>query len=115
MATLLPHLLAYDPEKRLLVIQDRGEQHQGAPVEAIIRGAGSRLERKPQPAYSPELNPPERLGKWWRRVVTYNHWCATRGEPIEAVRNFFRYLAGVKDQGPRLCGLKTPKSLVASL
>jgi hypothetical protein len=31
------------------------------------------------------------------------------------MRNFFRYLAGVKDQVQRLCGLKTPESLVASL
>jgi hypothetical protein len=39
-ATFLRHLLAYYPEKRLLVIHDRGEQHKGAPVEAIIRDAG---------------------------------------------------------------------------
>jgi hypothetical protein len=114
-ATFLQHLLAYYPEKRLLVIHDRGEQHKGAPVEAIIRDAGGRLELTPQPAYSPELNPQERIWKWLRRVVTHNHWFATLGEQIEAMRNFFRYLAGVKDQVQRLCGLKTPESLVASL
>jgi hypothetical protein len=114
-ATFLPHLLADSPETRVLMSHDRGEQHKGAPVEAIIRDAGGRLERKPQPAYSPELYPPERIWKWWRRVVSHNHWFATLGEPIEAMRNFFRYLAGVKDQGQRLCRLKTPESLVASL
>ena len=36
-------------------------------------------------------------------------------ERIEAIRNFFRYLAGVKAQMQRLCGLKTPESLMASL
>jgi hypothetical protein len=36
-------------------------------------------------------------------------------ERIEAIRNFFRYLAGVKAQVQRLCGLKTPESLMASL
>jgi hypothetical protein len=70
---------------------------------------------KPQPAYSPELNPQERLWKWLRRVVTHNHWFATLREQIDAIRNFFRYLAGVKAQVRRLCGLKTPESLVASL
>src|SRR5688572_1851999 len=114
-AIFLPHLLAYDPEQRLLVIHDRGAQHTGAPVEAILRDAGGRLELKPQPAYSPELHPRERIWKWWRRVVTHNHWFATLGEPIEAMRNFFRYLAGVKAQVQRRCGLKTPASLVASL
>jgi transposase len=114
-ATFLPHLLAYDPEKRLLVIHDRGEPHKGAPVAAIIRHAGGRLVLTPQPAYAPERNPQERLWKWVRRVVTHNPWCATLGEQSEAIRNFFRYLAAVQDQVRRLCGLKTPESFVGSL
>ena len=114
-ATFLQHLLADDPGKRLLVIHDRGEPHKGAAVEAIIRDAGGRLERTPQPADSPALNPQARSWEWGRRVVTHNHGCATLGEPIEAVRNFFRYLAGVQDPVQRLGGLKTPESLVASL
>jgi hypothetical protein len=101
-ASFLQHLLAYYPEKRLLVIHDRGEPHQGAPVEAIIRDAGGRLGLKPQPAYSPELNPQERIWKRLCRVVTHNHWFATLGEPIEAMRHYFRYLAGVKDQVQQL-------------
>jgi hypothetical protein len=68
-----------------------------------------------QPASSPELNSPERSWKWRRRVVTHNHWFATLTEHIEAIRNFFRYLAGVKDQVRQLCGFKIPDSLVASL
>jgi transposase len=114
-AQFLQHLLAYYPRKRLLVIHDRGEQHKGAPVEAAIQEAGGRLMLKPQPAYSPELNPQERIWKWLRRVVTHNHWFATLREHIEAIRHFFRYLAGVKDQVRRLCGFKTSDSLVASL
>jgi hypothetical protein len=112
-AQFLQHLLRYHPGKRLLVIHDRGEQHKGAPVEAIIREAGGRLVLKPQPAYSPELNPQERIWKWLRRVVTHNHWFETLHEQIDAIRNFFRYLAGVKYQVQQLCGLKTPESLVA--
>jgi transposase len=114
-AQFLQHLLAYYPRKCLLVIHDRGEQHKGAPVEATVHNAGGRLVLKPQPAYSPELNPQERIWKWLRRVVTHNHWFATLREQIEAIRNFFRYLAGVKDQVRQLCGFKNPKSLVASL
>jgi transposase len=114
-AHFLQHLLAYHPGKRLLVIHDRGEQHKGAPVEAIVLEAKGRLVLKAQPAYSPELNPQERIWKWLRRVVTHKHWFATLTEQIEAVRNFFRYLSGVKEQVRHLCGLKTPDSLVASL
>ena len=97
-APFLQHLCAYDPRKRLLVIHDRGEQHQGAPVEATVHNAGGRLVLKPQPAYSPERNPQERIGQWWRRVVTHHHWCATLRERIEALRHVFRYPAGVKEQ-----------------
>jgi transposase len=114
-AQFLPHVLAYHPGKRLLVIHDRGAQHQGAPVEAIVREAKGRLGLQAQPASSPELNPQERVWKWLRRVVTHNHWFATLAEQIEAIRNFFRDLAGVKDQVRQLCGFKTPGSLVASL
>ena len=114
-APFLEHLLAYHPGKRLLVIHDRGEQHQGAPVEAVVQKAQGRLVLQAQPAYSPELNPQERIWKWLRRVVTHNHWFATLKEQIEAIRNVFRYLAGVKDQVRQLCGFKTPDSLVASL
>ena len=81
----------------------------------MIRDTGGRRELTPQPAYSPELNPQERIWKWWRRVVPHTHWFATLGEPIAALRHFFRYLAGVKEQGQRLWGLKTQESLVASL
>jgi transposase len=115
VAQFLRHLLAYHPGKRLLVIHDRGAQHRGAAVEDIIRESNGQLMLKPQPAYSPELNPQERIWTWLRRVVTHHHWFATLREPVEAIRHFFRTLAGVKAQVQRLCSLKTPESLVASL
>ena len=114
-ARFLQHLLAYYPRKHLLVIHDRGAQHKGAPVEAIVQKAGGRLVLKPQPAYSPELNPQERIWKWLRRVVTHNHWFAALTEQVDAIRNFYRYLAGVKEQVRHLCGFKNPESLVVSL
>jgi transposase len=108
-------LVAYYPGKRLLVIHDRGAHHRGAAVEEVVREACGQLVLKAQPAYSPALHPQERIWKWLRRVVTHNHCFATLQEQIEAVRNFFRYLARVKDQVRRLCGFKIPDSLVASL
>jgi hypothetical protein len=114
-APFLQPLLVDHPGQRLLVIHDRGEQPQGAPVEARVRDAQGRLVRKAQPASSPELHPQERIWKWWRRVVTHHHWCATRTEPMEAIRHVFRSLAGVKDQVRWRCGRKTPASFVASL
>jgi hypothetical protein len=64
--------------------------------------ADGQLVLKAQPAYSPELNPQERIRKWLRHVVRHNHWFATLREQIEAIRNFFWYLAGVKGQVQQL-------------
>jgi DDE superfamily endonuclease len=88
-AQFLQHLVVYYPGKRLLVIHDRGAQHKGADIEEVVHEAAGRLVLKPQPAYSPELNPQERIWKWLRHLVTHNHWFATLREQIEAIRNFF--------------------------
>ena len=84
-------------------------------LEEVVHEAAGRLVLKPQPAYSPELNPQERIWKWLRCVVTHHHWFATLREQIDAIRNFFRYLAGVQDQVRQRCGLKNPRSFIALL
>jgi hypothetical protein len=114
-ATFLRQLLTYYRDKRLLVIHDRAGQHKGAPVEAICHEPDGRLALAPQPAYSPELNPEERIWKWMRRVVTHNHWFKTLQEEIQAIRDFFCYLAGRQGEVRQLCAIKIPKSLVALL
>jgi len=70
---------------------------------------------KPQPAYSPELNPEERIWKWMRRVVPHNHWFETLQGEIRALHDFFCHLAGRKEQVRQLCAIKTPESLLALL
>jgi Winged helix-turn helix len=52
-AQFLAHLLTDHPGKRLLVVHDRGEQHKGAPVEAVVQEAQGRLVLQAQPASSP--------------------------------------------------------------
>jgi hypothetical protein len=111
----LRHLLTYYRDKRLLVIHDRAEQHKGATVEALLEEVAGRLVLKPQPASSPELNPEERMWKWMRRVVTHNHWFETLQEALQAIQNFFCYLARRREEVRRLCALKIPESLVALL
>ena len=114
-AGFLRQLLRSYRDQPLLIIHDRAHQHQGAAVEAVRTQADGRLMLEPQPAYSPELNPEERIWKWMRRVVTHNHWFATLQEEIQAIQNFFCYLAGRKAEVRRLCAIKTPESLVALL
>jgi transposase len=55
------HLMAYDPGKRLPVIHDWGAQHKGSCIAEVVREARGQLVLKARPAYSPELNPQERI------------------------------------------------------
>jgi transposase len=109
-ARFLRRLLRYYRGKRLLVIHDRAAQHKGRPIDTVVQDAERRLILMPQPAYSPELNPQERMWKWLRRVVTHNHWFETLNEQVQAIRDFFCYVAGVKAQVRHLCALK-PRNL----
>jgi hypothetical protein len=114
-AKFVRHLLTYYRGQRLVVIHDRAAQHKGRPIEELLQAADGRLALKPQPAYSPELNPEERIWKWMRRVVTHNHWFESLQEEIQALRDFFSYLTGRKAQVRQLCAIKIPESLVALL
>ncbi|HEY7494552.1 MAG TPA: IS630 family transposase [Candidatus Tectomicrobia bacterium] len=114
-AVFLRQVLRYARPQQVVVIHDRAEQHRGAVVEAGVRDAEGRLLLTPQSAYSPELHPAERIWKWMRRVVTHNHWFETLQEALQAMRDFFCYLAGRKEEVRRLCALKIPESFVALL
>jgi hypothetical protein len=56
LTVFLRQLLRSYSDKAVVVIHDRAEQHQGAPIEALRRDVDGRLILKPQPAYSPALH-----------------------------------------------------------
>ena len=114
-ARFLRRLLRYGRGTRRLVIHGRAAQHKGRPIDTVLQDAQGRLVLRPQPAYPPELNPQERMWKWLRRVVIHQHGFEALNEQVQAPRDFFCYLAGVKAQVRHLCALKTSESLVASL
>jgi hypothetical protein len=80
----------------MLIIHDRAEQHWGQVVDTVGPEAQGRLMLMPQPRYSPERNPQERLWKGLRRAVTHNYWCETLQEALQAMRDCFCSLAGRK-------------------
>jgi putative transposase len=114
-ASFLRQLLRDYRDQQVVVIHDRAEQHRGAAVERVLEEGEGRLLLTPQPAYAPELNPEERLWTSMRRIVTHNHWFETLPKEIQAIQDFFCYLAGRKEEVRHLCALKIPESLVASL
>ena len=115
VADFLKQLSRYYRDKRVLVIHDRARHHQGRVVDEVVNTSEGNLMWMPQPRYSPEFNPQERIWKWMRRVVTHDHWFESLSEEIQAIRDFFCYVAGRKVEVQRLCTIKTPDSLVALL
>ena len=71
VADLLEALLAKHPHERVTVTWDNASTHEDEEVEAVLRGAASRLVLLYLPPYSPWLNPVEMLWRHYRREVTY--------------------------------------------
>jgi hypothetical protein len=101
--------------KHVLSVHDRAEHHRGPVVDKVGQGAQGHLMRMPQPRDAPALKPQERLWQWLRRVGTHAQWFETLQEELQAIRDFFCYLAGRQDDIRQLCAIKTPESLVALL
>jgi transposase len=114
-AGFLSQLSRYYRDQKILLIHDRAPYHRGRAIDEVVKAAEGRLMLMPQPRYSPEFNPQERIWKWLRRVVTHDHWFETLPEELQAIRDFFCYVAGRKAEIRQLCAIKTPESLVALL
>ena len=114
-AGFLTQLGRYYRDKQVLIIHDRAPHHLGRAVDQAIQEANGRLMLMPQPRYSPEFNPQERIWKELRRAVTHDHWFETLQEELQAIRDFFCYLAGRQAEIQQMGTIKTPESLVALL
>jgi transposase len=83
VAELLQALLDKHP-------RDNATTHQDDEVEAVVRGAASRLILLYLPTYSPWLNPIEMLWRHFRREVTHCELFTTVQELINASNDFFK-------------------------
>jgi hypothetical protein len=96
----LRQLKRYYPAQSLRIIPGRAEQLRGHAVDTVIREAEGRLMLMPQPAYSPELHPQERLWKWLRRIVTHKPWLAPdKRQSTRCATSFVLLLAGKPRSG----------------
>ena len=114
-ASFRKQLGRYYRDKEVLIIHDRAPHLWGRVIDQVVQDSQGHLMLLPQPRYSPEFNPQERIWKWLRQVVTHDHWFETLQEELQAIRDFFCYLAGQKAEVRQLCTIKTPESLVALL
>jgi transposase len=89
VAELLEALLEKHPKGRVYVTWDNSNTHEDDEVEAVVRGAASRLVLLYLPTYSPWLNPIEMLWRHFRREVTHYELFPNVKALVAAAYDFF--------------------------
>jgi len=78
------------------LIMDNARYNRSAKVKSIARDLGIVLVYLPP--YSPNLNPIERLWKFFKKKVLYNQYYETKAGFEEACAKFFRYIRKYRDE-----------------
>lgn len=106
------------PGEELVFILDNAKPHIAASVKALVAADG-RMKLEYLPRYtSVKCNPIERLFKWFRRVVTHNHYFENLAALKRAIQAFFRSVVNLPKRVISLLGqgaAENLNSLVESL
>ncbi len=86
-----------DKHQEVIVLIDNAPWHRGGPINQALAD-NPHLKFKRLPAYSPQLNPIERLWKVLRRRATHNRLFDTIKELKGSVRNSLRYFQTVRQR-----------------
>lgn len=98
MIAFLKQVRQHNPMKRLIFILDNARPHIAASVRKFAQADGN-MYLSYLPRYtSMELNAIERLFKWFRRVVTHNHYFEDSRQLKEAIQAFFRLVSNSPDR-----------------
>lgn len=88
---LLRAIRAKNPSGELIhLIMDNGKANRAIKVREVAKDLGINLVFLPP--YSPNLNPIERLWKFFKKKVLYNKYYETREKFEDACLSFFRYI-----------------------
>lgn len=88
--------------EKLYLILDKGPYNRAGSVKALAKELNIKLVYLP--AYSPNLNPIERLWKFFKKKVLYNQYYEKQDQFIKACSNFFR---GIRKYKAELATLLT--------
>jgi transposase len=80
-------------DKEIVIVMDNHRTHRVRELEKIEKVKPYYLL-----PYSPDLNVIERLWKWLRERITHNFFFETLEELKKSIRNFFSYIANIKEQ-----------------
>lgn len=94
---LLQAIRAKNPSGELIqLIMDNASYNRSSKVKELANELGIKLVYLPP--YSPNLNPIERLWKFFKKKVLYNRYYETRSEFEAACTKFFRYIRKYRDE-----------------
>jgi transposase len=91
--------------RKVVVIIDNARFHHAALHRKWRNDSASEFELFYLPAYSPDLNPIERVWKLTRRLCTHNRYFGYLDEVIEAIENQFAVWVKPNESLRRLCAI----------
>lgn len=91
--------------KKVVVISDNARYHHGKLHERYRENCVDRFELEYLPAYSPDLNPIERVWKLTRRCCTHNEYFPTIESIMSAVESKFNEWISGSEALMKLCAI----------
>jgi len=91
--------------KKVYMVVDNVRFHHAKRLKPILERYKHRIELLYLPAYSPDLNPMERI--WWymRKKITHNRGIKTLEERIADFDKLFKELESPNELGINLCNI----------
>jgi len=97
---MLSHRLS---DRKLVVILDNAKYHHAKLLKPFLRRHRKQLKLEFLPAYSPELNPIERVWKLTRRLCTHNRYFSQLADLLDAVSGQLALWKEPNDTLRKLC------------
>lgn len=91
--------------QKIVMVVDNVRYHHAKRLKPILEKYKHRIELVYLPAYSPDLNPIERI--WWymRKRITHNRYLETMEERIAKFNDLMSHFADENQTGKNLCNL----------
>ena len=93
------------PNQKVVMVLDNVKYHHAIRLKPILEKYKHKIELVYLPAYSPDLNPIERI--WWymRKKISHNRYLETMSDRIEKFNELMRAFEAQNNFGINLCNL----------
>lgn len=98
-------VVAKNPNKKVVMVVDNVKYHHAKRLKPILEKYKNRVELVYLPAYSPDLNPVERI--WWymRKKITHNRYIEKMEDRIDKFNELMNVFEFENELGKTLCNI----------